>query len=82
MDPNYDDHDDFFGIDPDGIEEQVREYLRAEWMVDLDDHSHDVHEKALLVVDELRGKTDPRNIAGEIAMKILPIIPMKNYGIE
>lgn len=72
MDPNYDYFGDYFGIDP-ALEEQVREYLILEWILDLDDYPHKVHEKALQMISDLRGKENSRNIAGRIAMEVIPL---------
>jgi hypothetical protein len=72
MDPNYDDLNDFFGIDP-TVENEVREYLRLEWILDLDDYPHHIHEKALQLISDLRGKDNARNIASKIAMEVIPI---------
>lgn len=72
MDPNYDDLYDFFGIDP-ALEEQVREYLTLEWILDLDDYPHNIQEKALQMISDLKGKENARNIAGKIAMEVIPI---------
>lgn len=72
MDPNYDDFSDFFGTDP-SLDEKVREYLRLEWILDLDDYPHNVHEKALQMISDLRGKESVPTIAGRIAMEVVPI---------
>ena len=73
MDHNYDEFNDFFGIDP-ALEAQVREYLELEWMLDLDNYPHHIHEKALQVISDMRGKEKARNIAGKIAMEVVPIV--------
>lgn len=72
MDPNYDDLYDFFGIDP-NLEEGVREYLRLEWILDLDDYPHHIQEKALQMISDLKGKESVSNIAGKIAMEVIPL---------
>lgn len=72
MDPNYDDLNDFFGIDP-ALEDGVREYLRLEWILDLDDYPHHIQEKALQMISDLKGKESLSNIAGKIAMEVIPL---------
>lgn len=72
MDPNYDQFNDFFGIDP-ALEEQVRDYLKLEWILDLDDYPHHIHEKAIQMISDLKGKDNARNIAGKIAMEVIPL---------
>lgn len=72
MGPNYDDLNDFFGIDP-ALEDGVREYLRLEWILDLDDYPHHIQEKALQMISDLKGKESLSNIAGKIAMEVIPL---------
>lgn len=72
MDPNWDHFKDFFGIDPE-LEERVRDYLKLEWILDLDDYPHNIHEKALQMIAELADKDSACNIAGKIAMEVIPL---------
>lgn len=72
MNPNYDDLNDFFGIDP-VLDEAVRDYLRLEWILDLDDYPHHIQEKALQMISDLKGNESVCNIAGKIAMEVIPL---------
>lgn len=72
MDPNNDYFRDFFGTDP-RLECDVRDYLRLEWMIDLDLCPHNIHEKALRIVAELMDKDCAGNIAGRIATELFPL---------
>jgi hypothetical protein len=72
MDPNYGEWCDFHGIDPARIE-LVREYLKDEWMVDLDGYPAQIRDKALALAACMYGSSTVPAIAGAIAMEVLPI---------
>lgn len=72
MDPNYDDWNDFHGTSP-SVQDKVREYLKMEWTVDLDEMPHEIHESALQIVEKMREKDNIPNIAARIAMEIVPL---------
>jgi len=68
MDPNYDDHDDFFG---DTTEQQVYEYLRLEWMIE--DLPHKTRRQADEMIQIMRHKDSVPNIAATIAMNVVTL---------
>lgn len=52
--------------------DKVLEYLCVEWEVDVGQYPHDIQTKAMDVIDNMKGDSIP-NVAGKIAMEILPI---------
>jgi hypothetical protein len=71
MDPNYDHWNDFFGDD--GLEAEVSEYLRLEWMIELDSLPHKTKEQTLEIIGLMRGKDNVPNIAGKVAMEVITL---------
>jgi hypothetical protein len=101
MNPNYDDHDDFYGEEPrfqkmeefleqafsdveeslapvcDNIDctftDNVLEYLCLEWEADLGQYPHNIQQKAMDVIQEMKCKDSVSNVAVKIAMEVLPL---------
>jgi hypothetical protein len=55
------------------ITEKVLEYIFREWEVDVIHYPHDIQNKAMDMIDLMKGKNNIPNIASTIAMEILPI---------
>lgn len=87
MNPNYDDHDDFFAeifgppeTDPCIIRnpgckftEKVLDYILYEWEVEVTQYSHEIQNKVMDMIDLMKGKNNVPNAAATIAMEILPL---------
>lgn len=86
-DPNYDDHDDFFRdlLGPDDTNpcvirnpgckftEKVLDYIFWEWEVEVTQYPHDIQNKVMDMIDQMKGKNNVPNTASVISMEILPL---------
>lgn len=72
MDPNQDDWIDFHGIEA-HWEDMVLHYLEQEWMINVYDYPQDIRDKVFFTINITMGKNSVSNVAGKIAMEIIPI---------
>lgn len=73
MDPNYEDFNDFHGEVECRFAELVFNYIRMEWEVCISQYSPDVMGKALALIETMKHSSNIPNIAGKIAMEVLPL---------
>lgn len=53
--------------------DSVVDYLASEWEIDLVLYPHDIQDKAIDMIDLLKGKENVPNTAARISMEVLPI---------
>lgn len=53
--------------------ENVIDYLFFEWEVDVIQYDHEIQNKAMDVIDSMKGSDNAPNTAAKIAMEVLPI---------
>lgn len=73
MDPNYDDYNDFHGEVSCRFSELVFEYIRMEWEVSIFQYPPEIMGKALAMIESMKGQSNVPNVAGKIAMEVLPL---------
>lgn len=52
----------------------VLEYLALEWSIDLGKYSHEIQTKGMDLIDAMKGKDNPPNVAAKIAQEVVPLL--------
>lgn len=71
MNPNYDEFNDFFGID--SFDCLALEYLALEWMINVNSLPHKTQRQVMEMIALMRGKDSPQNTAGKVAMEVITL---------
>jgi hypothetical protein len=53
--------------------EKVLDYIYFEWEVEVTQYPHEVQNKAMDMIDAMKGKINVPNTAAKIAMEVLPL---------
>lgn len=53
--------------------EKVLDYIFFEWEVEVTQYPHEVQNKAMDMIDAMKGKNNVPNTASKIAMEVLPL---------
>jgi len=61
-----------FGVDIE-FKEKVVQYLKEEWMVDVEDYPQKIRDRAVCTIYMMCGKCSVPQTAGTVAMEVLPI---------